>query len=89
MYCDILKKSMIPFLQTLGCRAVFQHNNEPKHASKMTTALLKKLGLKVMGWPSLSPYLNAIEYLWGILKLKIEVCKVSNIHRFCDVTMEE
>ena len=43
MYCDILKRSMIPSLQKLGCRAVFQHDNDPKHTSKTTTALLKKL----------------------------------------------
>ncbi len=30
MYCDILKQSMIPS----------QHDNDPKHTSKMTTALL-------------------------------------------------
>ncbi len=27
MYCDILKQSMIPSLRRLGCRAVFQHDN--------------------------------------------------------------
>ncbi len=41
MYCDILK-------QRLGCRAVFQHDNDPKYTSKTTTALLKKLRVKVM-----------------------------------------
>ncbi len=48
MYCDILKQSMIPSLQRLGCRAVLQHDNNPKHTSKMTTALLKKLRVKVI-----------------------------------------
>ncbi len=48
MYCDILKQSMIPSLRRLGCRVVFQHDNEPKHTSKLTTALLKKLRVKVM-----------------------------------------
>ncbi len=48
MYCDILKRSMIPSLRRLGHRAVFQHDNDPKHTSKTTTALLKKLRVKVI-----------------------------------------
>ncbi len=48
MYCDILKQSMIPSLRRLGHRVVFQHDNDPKHTSKMTTALLKKLRVKVI-----------------------------------------
>ncbi len=42
MYCDTLKQSRIPSLQRLCRRAVFQHDNDPKHTSKSTTALLKK-----------------------------------------------
>ncbi len=46
-----------------------------------TTALLKKLRVKVMDWPSMSTYLNPIEHLWGILKWKVDERKVSNIHQ--------
>ena len=48
MYCEILQQSMIPSLQKLGRRAVFQHDNDPKYTSKTTTALLKRLRVKVM-----------------------------------------
>ena len=43
MYCEILQQSMMPSIQKLGRRAVFQHDNDPKHTSKTTTALLKWL----------------------------------------------
>ncbi len=42
-----------------------------------------------MDWPSMSPDLNPIEHLWGILKWKVEERKVSNIHQLHDVVMEE
>ena len=87
MYCEILQQSMIPSLQKLGRRAMFQHDNDPKHTSKMTTALLKRLRVKVMDWPSMSLDLNPIEQ--GILKWKVEVCKVSNIRQVRNVVMEE
>ncbi len=64
-------------------------NNDPKHTSKTTTVLLKKLRVKVMDWPSMFPDLNPIEHLWGILKRKVEERKVSNIHQLRDVVMEE
>ena len=89
MYCKILQLTMMPSLQKLGCRAMFQHDNDPKHTSKTTIALLKRLRVKVMDWLSMSPDLNAIENLWGILKRKVEVCKVSNICQLCDVVIEE
>ena len=83
IYCEILQQSMIPSLQKLGSRVVFQHNNDHKHTFKTTIALLKRLRA------SMSLDLNPIEHLWGILKQKVEVCKVSNICQLHDVVMEE
>ena len=47
MYCEILQQSMIPSFQKLGRRAVFQHDNDSKHTSKMTIPLLKRLSVKL------------------------------------------
>ena len=89
MYCDIWKQNMKPSLQKLGRTAVFQHDNDPKHTSKMTTAFLKRLKVKVMRWPSMSPDLNPIEHLWGILKRKVKERQVSNIRQLREIIMEE
>ncbi len=46
MYCSILKEKMLPSLRALGRRALFQHDNDPKHTSKATVGFLKKNRVK-------------------------------------------
>ena len=70
-------------------RAVFQHDNDPKHTFKTTTALLKRLTVKVIDWPSMSPDLNPIEPSLGDHQVEGGVRKVSNICQLSDVAMEE
>ena len=65
MYCDILSRVWSPPFRKLGRRAAFQHENDPKHTFRKITALLKKLRVNVMDWPSMSPYLNPI--LWAFM----------------------
>ena len=76
---------MIPSIQKLGRGAVFQHDNDPKHNSKTTTALLKRLRVKVTDWPSMSPDLN----MFGDPQVEGGGAQISNIHQLRNVVMEE
>ncbi len=42
------EERMLPSLRALGRRALFQHDNDPKHTSKATVGFLKKNRVKVI-----------------------------------------
>ena len=57
---EILKKSHGTVLP-LGADFKFQHDNDPKHTSKVVKAYLSNAKFVVLDWPSQSPDLNPIE----------------------------
>lgn len=89
MYIQILQEKMLPCLRAIGRRATFQHDNDPKHSARATTAFLLQKNVSVLQWPSMSPDLNPIEHLWGILKRKVEEHNPKNIEALKNVIQQE
>ena len=86
MYKDILKNIMEPYAyEYLPIKYTFQHDNDPKHASKIVKQWFVEVKINVMVWPSQSPDLNPIENLWEILDKQIRSEHFSNKEKLLQV----
>jgi hypothetical protein len=94
-YRQILKDKMAPFMRNtegkLGIQPIFQHDNDPKHRSKVAKNYLSNQQFKVLSWPSQSPDMNPIENAWKHVKDNIygRVDKASNLDEVFDIVKEE
>ena len=67
-YTDMLTEHFLEdFFRIAGNRAIFQQDNAPIHVSRHLKAFFSDKNIVLMDCPALSPDLNPIENLWGIV----------------------
>ena len=92
-YVDILKQYLKTSVRKLKLPSihkwVFQMDNDPKHTSKLVAKWLKDNKVRVLKWPSQSPDLNPIEYLWAELKKRVRARRPTNLTQLHQLCQEE
>lgn len=74
IYSEILKAELINSINHHNFhpeQIIIQHDNDPKHISKLAKQTLEELHIEVMEWPAQSPDMNQIEHLWDHIERKL------------------
>lgn len=58
---DILEKNVVLFVPIIGMKFVLMQDNTRPQIVKITIEYLQEVGIQVLDWPAVSPYLNPIE----------------------------
>ena len=64
---EIVRRIVLPTLQTMGPVAILQDDNASPHRAMVVTGFLQQHQVTQMDWPARSPDLVPIKNLWDIL----------------------
>jgi len=89
----IYEKALLPSAEKLFQYSetpwILQEDNDPKHTSKKAKKWRKENDVNRINWPSLSPDLNPIENLWGLLKVKVSKRKPGSLESLRRIIAQE
>ena len=60
---QILQPEAVPFLQRHG-PAILMHDNARSHVARICRQFLNRNNVNVLPWPTVSPDMNPIQYIW-------------------------
>lgn len=71
-YIDLLDNVLLTYLDEFDePDVIFQQDNAPIHTAGLVLDWFKEKNIDIMKWPALSPDLNPIENIWGIMSNRI------------------
>ena len=76
VYVEIVDTHLIESLEMLfpdgEDEFIFQHDLAPAHKAKKTKVFFEQRNIKVFEWPSNSPDLDIMEFVWQVMKKKFQ-----------------
>lgn len=71
-YIQLMEEVLIPFAdENMDDSMIYQQDNASCHVSKVTKAFFTESNIPLLEWPALSPDLNPIENVWGLLAQQV------------------
>jgi transposase len=79
-YISIMNDVMLPYGRSqIGRNWCYQHDNDPKHTSRVSKEWFVQKRVRLLQWPPQSPDLNPIETLWNDVQSAIKMRKPRNL----------